>query len=99
MSTNAAAAEMASSPSSTTNPLAVLPAYMFATPGTPRPVESMPSYPIPTPSGIPTPAADGKAADTSAIERIVIPALNVDTVVAYVPFDGHTWMIQDCAMK
>ncbi len=24
----------------------------------------------------------------------MIPALNLDTVVAYIPFDGHTWMIQ-----
>ena len=27
------------------------------------------------------------------MERILIPALNVDTVVKYVPYDGFTWLI------
>ena len=38
--------------------------------------------------------ADGEAPpDTSPVVRIVIPALFVDTVVKYVPFDGFTWLI------
>jgi sortase A len=94
MSTQTAAAEMTAAPSSTTNPLAVLPAYLFATPATSQPIETLPSYPIPTPSVVPTQGLNGKEPDTSPIVRILIPSLNVDTVVAYVPFDGHTWMIQ-----
>jgi LPXTG-site transpeptidase (sortase) family protein len=31
--------------------------------------------------------------DTSAVERIVIPALALDTVVKYVPFSELTWLI------
>jgi LPXTG-site transpeptidase (sortase) family protein len=93
MSTQTAAAH-ASTPSPTVNPLAILPAYLFATPNTSESVETLPSYPIPTPSSVPTSEPGGKEADTSPIVRIVIPALKLDTVVAYVPFDGHTWMIQ-----
>ena len=94
MSTQTAAAALSATPTSTINPLAILPAYLFATPGTPQPIETLPSYPIPTPSLVPTQAPGGKEADTSPIVRIMIPALNLDTVVAYVPFDGHTWLIQ-----
>jgi sortase A len=94
MSTQTAVAALSATPTETINPLAILPAYLFATPGTPHPLETMPSYPIPTPSLVPTQAPGGKEPDTSSIVRIVIPALNLDTVVAYVPFDGHTWMIQ-----
>jgi LPXTG-site transpeptidase (sortase) family protein len=58
---------------------------------TPEP-EVLPDYPIPTPSVVPT--QEGEAGpDTSPVNRIVIPALGVDTVVKYVPFDGYSWMI------
>lgn len=87
-------AELALSPSPTVNPLAVLPAYMFATPLALEPVESLPSYPIPTPSVIPTGKPGTSGPDMSSINRIVIPALKLDAVVAYVPFDGQTWTIQ-----
>lgn len=78
---------------STVNPLAIMPAYMFATPG---PIETLPSYPIPTPViGTATPIpGGGEEIDTTPVERIVIPAINVDNIVAYIPFDGHTWPIQ-----
>jgi LPXTG-site transpeptidase (sortase) family protein len=77
-------------PTETINPLITLPAYLF---GTPQAVESLPSYPIPTPALVPQ-TEDGNAPDTSPIVRIVIPSLDVDAKVAYVPFDGQTWMIQ-----
>jgi LPXTG-site transpeptidase (sortase) family protein len=99
MSTQTAGAALASTASATINPLAVLPAYLFATPGTSQPIETLPSYPIPTPSSLPTSGPGGKEADTSPIVRIVIPALKLDAVVAYVPFDGHTWMIQGLRLE
>jgi LPXTG-site transpeptidase (sortase) family protein len=77
-------------PTETINPLITLPAYLFSTP---QAVETLPSYPIPTPSVLPE-TEDGKTPDTSPIVRIVIPSLDVDAKVAYVPFDGQTWMIQ-----
>ncbi len=55
--------------------------------------EKLPDFPIPTPT-IPATSEPGKPQpDTSAINRIVIPALDVDTVVKYVPYDGLTWLI------
>jgi LPXTG-site transpeptidase (sortase) family protein len=55
---------------------------------------SLPDYPIPTPyipAGL---NVDGKLPDTSPITRIEIPALELDTIVKYVPFDGFTWLIK-----
>ncbi len=54
--------------------------------------EILPDYPVPTPSAVSTAAVEEQP-DTSAIEEIVIPALNLDTVVRYVPYDGYTWLI------
>jgi LPXTG-site transpeptidase (sortase) family protein len=51
----------------------------------------LPEYPVPTPTIKPTPDENGKSPDISAITRIVIPVLQVDAVVKYVPFDGLTW--------
>jgi LPXTG-site transpeptidase (sortase) family protein len=76
-------------PTDTVNPLFTLPAYLF---GTPQPVETLPSYPIPSPTLIPN--EDGSIPDTSPVVRIAIPTLGVDAKVAYVPFDGQTWLIQ-----
>jgi len=55
--------------------------------------ETLPDYPIPTPSIQPIPGEPEKPADTSAAERIIIPALDLDTEVKYVPFDGISWLI------
>jgi LPXTG-site transpeptidase (sortase) family protein len=76
----------------TVNPLAIMPAYMFATPG---PMATLPSYPVPSPViGTATPLPGGsKQLDTTNIERIIISSINVDNEVAYVPFDGQTWLI------
>ena len=68
------------------------PASAYSTPevGT---ILTLPDFPIPTPVISVTPA-DGEAPpDTSPVVRIVIPALFVDTVVKYVPFDGFTLLI------
>jgi LPXTG-site transpeptidase (sortase) family protein len=77
-------------PTETINPLITLPAYLFSTP---QAVETLPSYPVPTPSLVPQ-TEDGNIPDTSPVVRIVIPSLDIDAKVAYVPFDGQTWMIQ-----
>jgi len=55
--------------------------------------ETLPDYPIPTPTVQPAPDSSGNPPDTSPIVRIVLPALGVDTVVKYVPYDGLTWLI------
>ncbi|MGB9668885.1 MAG: sortase domain-bontaining protein [Anaerolineales bacterium] len=53
---------------------------------------TLPDYPIPTPTNIPA-EVNGNAPDDSPPNRILIPSLNLDTVVKYVPFDGFTWLI------
>ena len=61
--------------------------FVFPTP-TP---ESLPDYAVPSP----TLSADQSEdeTDTSDVEHILIPAIGLDTVVKYVPFDGYTWQI------
>jgi LPXTG-site transpeptidase (sortase) family protein len=58
---------------------------------TPEVIETLPDYPIPTPQVTPSP--NGETPDTSAIQRILIPAVGLDAVVKYVPYDGYTWKI------
>jgi LPXTG-site transpeptidase (sortase) family protein len=68
----------------------------FPFPGGPDELESLPDFAIPTPTVIVTPAPAGaiaKPPDTTAITRLVIPALGVDHIVKYVPYDGATWLI------
>ena len=55
--------------------------------------ESLPDYPIPTPTLENAPAPGDPEPDTSPVNRIRIPALGVDTIVKYVPYDGQSWMI------
>lgn len=54
-------------------------------------LEKLPDYPIPTP----TLTADqtGREVDDTPPSRLEIPALGVDAVVKYVPFDGFSWLI------
>ena len=59
---------------------------------TPTP-SSLPDYPIPSPTSQPAFGPDGGPPDSSAITRIIIPDLGLDTVVKFVPFDGKTWLI------
>ena len=61
--------------------------YSFITP-TP---DKLPDYPIPTPS-VQTAPGEEKP-DTSPVEHIQIPAIGLDTVVKFVPFDGFSWSI------
>jgi LPXTG-site transpeptidase (sortase) family protein len=57
------------------------------------PVVTLPVYPIPSPVVSITPDPGEREPDTTAIQRIVIPYLLVDNVVAYIPYDGNTWLI------
>jgi LPXTG-site transpeptidase (sortase) family protein len=81
----------------------IAPAFEPATPGklpvyrhiTPEPLATLPSYPIPSPTMLATPAGVTETLDTSPVVRLVIPALQVDAVVKYVPWDTtlETWLI------
>ena len=55
--------------------------------------ETLPDYPVPTPTLAAPAEEDDGLPDTSAVERIVIPALALDTIVKYVPFSEFTWLI------
>ncbi|OGO41355.1 MAG: hypothetical protein A2W36_01110 [Chloroflexi bacterium RBG_16_58_14] len=68
------------------------PASDFATPA-PQPLVTLPVYPIPSPVVSITPGPGESEPDTTAVKRIVIPYILLDTVVAYIPFDGDTWLI------
>ena len=73
-----------------------LPASAFSTPDSYVPIEpivTLPNYPIPSPEITVTPQPGEAGPDTSAIMRIVIPAILLDTEVKYVPYDGFTWLI------
>jgi LPXTG-site transpeptidase (sortase) family protein len=68
----------------------------FVLPPTTTPTPSrLPDYPIPTPHFYPTLGPEGIPPDSSAVTRIVIPALGLDTVVKFVPYDeaAGTWLI------
>jgi len=58
----------------------------------PTEVSELPDFPIPSPTLHPdvTPSIQ---VDTSPPHRLAIPALNLDTNVKYVPFDGESWLI------
>ncbi len=57
---------------------------------TPTPA-SLPDFPIPNPT---VQVGEGEEnPDSSPVEHLLIPALGLDTVVKYVPFDGFTWKI------
>jgi LPXTG-site transpeptidase (sortase) family protein len=70
-----------------------LPASAFSTPDSVIPIVTLPDYPVPTPVITITPKPGEAGPDTSEVTRIVIPILNLDTVVKYVPYDGFTWLI------
>ncbi len=72
------------------------PASSFSTPDNfvpLTPIVTLPDFPIPTPEITVTPQPGEIGPDTSAITRIVIPAIQLDTEVKYVPYDGFTWLI------
>lgn len=60
---------------------------------TPTELDTLPDYPIPTPDIQMTPNSGEPAPDVSPINRIYIPAIELDTIVKYVPFEGLTWLI------
>ncbi len=53
----------------------------------------LPDFDIPTPTLIPSTGPNGGSPDSSAVTRLVIPKMGLDTVVKYVPFSGSTWLI------
>jgi LPXTG-site transpeptidase (sortase) family protein len=59
---------------------------------TPTPVD-LPNFDIPTPMVIPSTGPNGGSPDSSAVTRLVIPKMELDTIVKYVPFSGSTWLI------
>jgi LPXTG-site transpeptidase (sortase) family protein len=69
------------------------PASAFSTPDNVVPIVTLPNYPVPTPVLTITPQPGEVGPDTSDVTRIVIPIINLDTVVKYVPYDGFTWLI------
>ncbi len=69
------------------------PASAFSTPDAYVPIVTLPNYPVPTPVITITPQPGEVGPDTSDVTRIVIPILNLDTVVKYVPYDGFSWLI------
>jgi LPXTG-site transpeptidase (sortase) family protein len=56
---------------------------------TPTP-DTLPDYQVPTPD---TDSENSESADTSPIQQLMVPALGLDAVVKYVPYDGYTWQI------
>jgi LPXTG-site transpeptidase (sortase) family protein len=62
-------------------------------PWPPDTLEKLPDYPIPTPTVILTPNADGSLPDTSPATRLIIPVIGVDNVIKYVPFEEGSWLI------
>jgi LPXTG-site transpeptidase (sortase) family protein len=70
----------------------MLPIYRHATV---EPLDTLPSYPIPTPTIIAAPGVVTETLDTSPVVRLVIPTLEVDNEVKYVPWDSEleTWLI------
>jgi LPXTG-site transpeptidase (sortase) family protein len=59
---------------------------------TPEP-ETLPDFPIPSPTIQNTPSPGKPPPDISPITRLSIPILGINAVVKYVPFDGFTWLI------
>jgi LPXTG-site transpeptidase (sortase) family protein len=88
----ATATQTQSAPEQEASPIPHRPAYEFSTPEA-VPIVTLPSYPIPTPEVSVTPEPGEPGPDISPIVRIAIPALVLDTRVAYVPWDGFTWWI------
>ena len=69
------------------------PASEFSTPDAVIPIVTLPDYPVPSPVVTITPKPGETGPDTSEVVRIIIPAMQLDTVVKYVPYDGFTWLI------
>jgi len=66
---------------------------VFSPPETSPTPDKLPDYPIPSPTGVPPTRVDGHEPDPSAVTRIIIPAIYVDTVVKFVPFEDDSWAI------
>ncbi len=68
----------------------IVPGVLLQIPGSE--LDKLPDFPIPTPTIHPEIAQENEI-DISPVNRLIVPALALDTVVKYVPYDGLTWMI------
>jgi LPXTG-site transpeptidase (sortase) family protein len=59
---------------------------------TPEP-ETLPDFPIPSPTIQNTPGPNDQPRDKSPVTQLSIPVLGINAVVKYVPYDGITWLI------
>ncbi len=61
---------------------------------TPEPLITLPNFPIPSPTFLPTPVnTEEPLPDASAVMRVIISKLSLDAVVKYVPYEEETWLI------
>jgi LPXTG-site transpeptidase (sortase) family protein len=56
-------------------------------------LDALPDFPIPTPTISAQPDGNESELDLTPVNRVIIPAIALDTIVKYVPFDGITWLI------
>jgi LPXTG-site transpeptidase (sortase) family protein len=56
-------------------------------------LDKLPDFPIPAPTISSSPESNTDSFDITPVNRVVIPAITLDTIVKYVPFDGITWLI------
>ena len=89
---------LATEPTPTSVYVGTLPVQLRPSPlpgelSTPLALETLPSYPIPTPKITATAQPGESQVDTSPVTRMLIPNLGVDAEVKYVPFSGLTWLI------
>jgi LPXTG-site transpeptidase (sortase) family protein len=61
---------------------------------TPVPLSELPEFAVPSPSAAPSQAPGEQGPDTSGVTHMLIPALQVDAAVKFVPFDGATWVLE-----
>jgi sortase A len=54
---------------------------------------ALPDYPVPTPTTLPAYGPNGFPPDPSSVTRLIIPRMNLDAVVKFVPYNGDTWLI------
>jgi LPXTG-site transpeptidase (sortase) family protein len=56
-------------------------------------LDQLPDFPIPTPTLSSASSGSESDLDLTPVNRVIIPAIALDTIVKYVPFDGITWLI------
>ncbi len=56
-------------------------------------LETLPDFPIPEPEIPQSLEASSEEPDVSPAVRLIIPAIGVDNIIKYVPFEEQTWLI------